>query len=421
MRILSRTYLFARPLAKRVLAPPVIVLLAGVHASFAQTRLSMQDAVSLALSCRPELRASLDRVESSTGLRQQAALRPNPRLILQSEDFHPSNFTFGRDSQSYVYGSQVFEARGKRGGRISVADQVIERNRAQVDRVRREIVFNVHQAYWEVEAAQMARELYAQDDGYFRQIVDYHQARFSEGKLAEVDLLRVRLERERVHAAAENANLEAQRAMLRLAREVASPTNESWTLVEDFQTLETPLNTPDQGDLIALRPEGRAALAVLAEARANIELQKANRRQDVQGLFGYKRNGPDNAMVAGLQINIPIFDRNQGAIAASEADARAAEQGVAALRNQIASEVALAEREYQMRRDQYLRTFQPLRNRATDISNISRAAYREGGLDLVRLLDAERLRVEAQISWANALLAYHESVAALEYAKGVER
>ena len=172
---------------------------------------------------------------------------------------------------------------------------------------------------------------------------------------------------------------------------------------------------------MSLRPEGRSALAALAEAQANINLQKANGRQDVQGLFGYKRNGPDNAMIAGLQINLPIFDRNRGAITGAEADARAAEATVAALRNQITSEVALAEREYQMRRDQYLKTFQPLRTRAIEISDISRAAYREGGLDLIRLLDAERLRVEAQISWANALLSYHQSVAALEYAEGVER
>jgi cobalt-zinc-cadmium efflux system outer membrane protein len=48
-----------------------------------------------------------------------------------------------------------------------------------------------------------------------------------------------------------------------------------------------------------------------------------------------------------------------------------------------------------MRRDQYLKTFQPLRNRAIEISDISRAAYREGGLDLIRLLDAERLRVRS--------------------------
>jgi len=420
MRVLTRTPMFVRPFAARC-----FILIAGgfpiAQVGSAQTSLSLRDAVALAVSRRPELRASLAKVESFGGLRQQAGLRPNPRLIFQSEDFHTSNFSFSQESQTYAYASQVFEAPGKRSGRIAVAGQAMERSKAQVDAVRREIVFNVGQAYWVAEGAQMLRDLYAQDDEYFRQTVEYHQARFKEGKLAEVDLLRVRLERERIHAAAENAKLDAQRSLLRLARELSSPANDKWILVENFQSLEIPSDQPPPGDLVSLRPEGRSALATLAEARANVELQKANRRQDVQGLFGYKRNGPDNAMIAGLQINLPVFDRNQGVIAASEADARVAEGNVAALRNQIVSEVTLARQEYQMRRDQYLQTFQPLRDRAVEISDISRAAYREGGLDLVRLLDAERLRIEAQISWINALLSYHQSVMALEYAEGIER
>jgi outer membrane protein, heavy metal efflux system len=419
MRVRTRIRPFVRPNAARfsiVIAGGLLITQLGS----AQTSLSLKDAIALAVSRRPELHASSAKVESSGGLRQQAALRPNPRLILQSEDFHPSNFSFTQQSQTYAYASQVFEARGKRSGRIAVADQAIERSKAQLDAVHREIVLNASQAYWDAEAAQMLRDLYAQDDDYFRQTVDYNQARFKEGKIAEVDLLRVRLERERIHAAAENANLEAQRSLLRLARELSSP-NDKWTLVENFRTLEIPPDQLPAGDLVALRPEGRSALATLAEARANVELQKANGRQDIQGLFGYKRNGPDNAMIAGVQINLPLFDRNQGAIAASEADARGAEDNVAVLRNQIVSEVTLARQEYQMRRDQYLQTFQPLLNRAIEISDISRAAYREGGLDLVRLLDAERLRIEAQISWVNALLSYHQNVAALEYAEGVER
>ena len=419
MSILTRTRLFARSCAARFSSAVVGGLLIAQAAS-AQTSLTVKDAIALALARRPELRASFDKVEASGGLRRQAALRPNPRLILQSEDIRTSNFTFGQDAQSYVYASQVFEAPGKRSGRIAVADQVVERSKAQLDSARRDIVLNVRLAYWQAEAAQRVRDLYAENDDYFQQTVNYHQARFNEGKLAEVNLVRVRLERERLHAATENANLEAQRAMLRLARQLSSPTDENWTLVDDFQILETPADL-GQGDLLTLRPEGRSALAALAEARAYVELQRANRRQDVQTLFGYKRNGPDNTMIAGLQINLPVSDRNQGAIAASEADARAAEENVAALRNQITSEIALARREYEMRRDQYLQTFQPLRNRAVEISDIARAAYREGGLDLVRLLDAERLRVEAQISWVNALANYHLSVAALEYAEGVER
>ena len=60
------------------------------------------------------------------------------------------------------------------------------------------------------------------------------------------------------------------------------------------------------------------------------------------------------------------------------------------------------------------------RDQAVEISNISRAAYNEGGLDLLRLLDAERVRIEAEVSWVQALESYHQSVVSLDYAEGVQ-
>jgi len=56
---------------------------------------------------------------------------------------------------------------------MAVADQIVERNKAQVDSVRRQIVLNVRQSYWEAEAAHMVRDFYAQTTDYFRQIIDY--------------------------------------------------------------------------------------------------------------------------------------------------------------------------------------------------------------------------------------------------------
>jgi hypothetical protein len=135
MRAFTRARTFAR-LSAGQLAMAIIANLLIVQAGSAQTSLTIKDAVSLALARRRELRASLEKVESSDGLRQQAALRPNPRLILQTEDIRTSHFTFGQDSQTYAYASQVFEAPGKRRGRVAVADQLIERSKAQSDGVR---------------------------------------------------------------------------------------------------------------------------------------------------------------------------------------------------------------------------------------------------------------------------------------------
>ena len=60
-------------------------------------------------------------------------------------------------------------------------------------------------------------------------------------------------------------------------------------------------------------------------------------------------------------------------------------------------------------------------SQAVEISEISRAAYQAGGLDLVRLLDAERARVDAELSYVRALESYHLSVVDLNYTEGMDQ
>jgi outer membrane protein, heavy metal efflux system len=125
--------------------------------------------------------------------------------------------------------------------------------------------------------------------------------------------------------------------------------------------------------------------------------------------------------VAGVQFDLPLFNRNQGAVAAAHAEEDAARESYQATRNRLAAELELANREYAMRREQYIQIFKPLREQAIEISDISRAAYQAGGLDLLRLLDAERARVDAELSYVRALVGFHLSVAALNYAEGVDQ
>jgi outer membrane protein, heavy metal efflux system len=386
----------------------------------AQTPLSLADAVSFALSHRAEIRAAADRTAAAEDQRRQAGLIPNPRIFLQSEDLRSSHFSFWQDSETFAYMGETLETSGRRAGRIATATQGLEGSRLRAEQVRLEIALRVRQTYWRALAAQFLARLYGEDGNYFRQIVAYHEARFHEGKLAEVDLLRVRLEGERVHAAEARAQLESERALLDLEREMASPDRTDWKLSEPFEALDAPAPAPPGADPVLLRVEGQAAHQAIAAARANLQLQKASGRPDLEALAGYKRNLGDDTGLVGLQWNLPIFDRNQGAVAAATAANRAAEEDYAAVRQQLAAQLSIAQREYDLDREQYLDTFKPLRDQAVQISDITRAAYNEGGLDLVRLLDAERVRIEAEVSWAEALESYHQSVVALEYAEGVQ-
>jgi cobalt-zinc-cadmium efflux system outer membrane protein len=386
----------------------------------AQTPLSLADAVSFALSHRPEIRAAIDRTSAAESMRKQARIIPNPRIFLQSEDLRGSHFNFWQDSETFAYAGETLETSGRRAGRIATASQELEGSRLQSEQVRLQIALRVRQAYWAAQADQFLARLYREDSSYFRQIISYHEARFHEGKLAEVDLLRVRLEGERVHAAEARAQLESEQAVLDLQREMASPDRTGWSLTESFEALDPPVPAQPGADPALLRVEGQAAHQAIAAARASLQLQKAIGRPDLEALAGYKRNQGDNTALVGLQWNLPIFDRNQGAVAAAAADTQAAEEDYAAVREQLSAQLSIAQREYDLDREQYLHIFKPLRDQAVEISDISRAAYNEGGLDLVRLLDAERVRIEAEVSWVQALENYHQSVVSLEYAEGVQ-
>ena len=159
-------------------------------------------------------------------------------------------------------------------------------------------------------------------------------------------------------------------------------------------------------------------------ARANLKLQQALAKPDVDILYGYKRTAGLNTWIAGAQVNLPFRNRNQGSIAAAEAEVRAAEAELAAVQAVVQSEIRAAETEVSDRRDQLLRLFGEdsgtgLRGKAGESSRIALAAYREGGSDLLRLLDAERIRIETQVLYYRTLTEYRQSVAALEAALGV--
>jgi len=198
----------------------VVMVLALSVSAGAQTQLTLDEAVRIALERRPELKAAEARVSAAQGLKSQAALLPNPRFIFQAENLRASNFDYGDDADSFAYFSQVIETSGRRGNRIAVGEANIGRSWLEEEQLRREIGFRVREAYWLALGVQFARELYEQNDRYFKQVVEYHEARLKEGKIAEVDVLRVRLQAEQIRAALDNARLDVDKAQLLLAREM---------------------------------------------------------------------------------------------------------------------------------------------------------------------------------------------------------
>ena len=390
----------------------------------AQVKLGLQDAVERALETRASLKAESERVAFAEGLRQQAGALPNPEVQFQNENLRPGQ-TYTRDVDTLAYVVQPLDVLGKRGRRVAAAAESLVRTQAEYEQARWQTIREVKLAYWDARGAQEARDVLRSMAGTFDRIVQYHNAQFSVGAIAEQDVLRVRLEGERLQVDVNLAALRAARANAALSRAMGESDLVDMALTEPIDARATAEATV--ADVLAQRPEMKVARAAVAEAQARARLQEALARPDLTVTYGYKRTqlaataSGINTSIAAVMVRVPLFDRNAGNRAAAAADARRQEQLLAAARAGVLADYRSAAQEYQMRRAEVIGMLLPLRQHASNIASIAQAAYTQVGGDLLRLLDAQRAGLDAELAWVEGMVDYQKSIVNLESAEGIAR
>jgi len=401
----------------------LLAALAMACCAAAQEPLTLEAAVERALASHPLLAEGRERVESARGQLRQAPLTFNPKLVLQAENYRAWGarpIQTSRETDDFAYLQQTFETAGKRGKRAELASRGLRAAELELAVLRRRVARDVSLAYWAALGAQKMQELLLESVRNFEKIVEYHEIRVREGAMAENDLLRVKLELGRIQLAANNAGLDAAKARIELFRAMGQTAFPEVRFAEALQLAEDRPLPADEEDALRRRPEMQLAQARLEQARGNLVLQRANASPNVDALFGYKRSMGEHTLIAGLQWDLPVLNRNQGNIQSAAADIKAAEANLAATEAIIRAEVKAAAAEYQARRQQLKELVGRLRSQADETARIAQSAYRLGGADLLRLLDAERLRIEIELVHYRAWMEYRQSMEVLAFALGVK-
>jgi outer membrane protein TolC len=222
------------------------------------------------------------------------------------------------------------------------------------------------------------------------------------------------------------ALIDVNRSRLELLREMGQ-TDFSEVVLTEPLALDSEIVPAGIDRTLAQRIEIKAARAALNQAVANARLQEVNARPDLNVTAGYKRTElPDttfgvNTAIVSLRITLPTTDKNQGNRIAADAEVRRQQELVAAVETEVRADYAEGLQEYEMRRSEFFNALQPLREHAANISKIAAAAYAEGGTDLLRLLDAERARLDAELAWARGMVEFRQSIVRLEAAEGVSQ
>jgi outer membrane protein TolC len=306
-----------------------------------------------------------------------------------------------------------------------MAEHNLEAARSEASAVERGAVYEVKAAYQRVANARLRLELLRENHNNLNQLVVLNEARVKEGYTAEGDLIKARLEAQRVEFQTRKANLEYERSRIELLRAMGSPSYEdgdfSFEVVEELTYQPVSLDLPSLRSSAMRLPQIQAAQSRVERAEYLLRLEQARVRPDITASVGYKRNGPDNALYAAVSAPLPFNNRNRAQIARAQAEVEVARAELQHAQNTVLAELAASRRSVELNQRQVESLRAEFLSLADESRSVSLAAYREGAVDLLVLLDAQRVRSQAQDLYFQALYDYQLAIHELERAAGIEQ
>jgi cobalt-zinc-cadmium efflux system outer membrane protein len=394
--------------------------------SQAGTRLSLEEAIRLALAHNRTLRAQRLAIDQAKADEITAALKPNPVFSSVNEDFpifNPHNFTLGnlRTNQEFTDSVTYTLERGdKRMKRVQVAQDSTDVVVKTVADNERQVRFQVVQDFINLLLAKSNLEFALADREEFARVVEINKQRLQAGDIAEGDYLKMTLQMLQFDQDVSAANLALLQGKAALRQLVGYE-----TVPEDFEAvgrLDRPHANLVQAELessaLLTRPDYLAAQSAVKLANDAVTLSLANRARDLTLESEYKRSGSTNGVGFGLSIEIPIHDRNQGEIAHSRAAARQAAEAAEAVRIGVLTDVRSGWAGYRTNEEVVSFYESGYLDQASQSREISRYAYQRGSASLLDLLDAERSYRGIQLAYRQALASLMMSLAQLNFAVG---
>jgi cobalt-zinc-cadmium efflux system outer membrane protein len=383
--------------------------------------IKLEDLEAMAVQRNPTLAQAELAIRAAEGRRRQAGLFPNPIAGYFLEEF-----AFRAPGETAEQGAFI-EQTIPLGGKLSKARRVFERERDQAvvlaEAQRLRVTNSIRVLYYETLGAQRLVELRDDLSQLAREAVEITKELYNVGQADRPDQLEIEIEAERAEIDFLRAQNDWTRSWQTLAAMVGNPTLAPARLAgspdEDLATLN---ETQLLDTLLQQSPDIRVARTGVERAQAVLASARAERIPDLflrGGLgYNYERFEPVSPSVAGQRkglegrlevgVNVPIFNRNQGGIAAAEAELAIAERELERLQLVLRSRFASGFREYRNAQQMVERYRTHVIPRAREAYRMYLVNFRQMAAAYPQVLIAQRTLFQVEVEYARALVQLRE-------------
>lgn len=388
----------------------VLFALLSYPANAQTDALTLSEALERA-GASPSIAVAEAEVDIARGNQRQAGLGPNPEISVEVENIAGTGVFRGLQStEATVTFGQRIELGGKEGARVDAA-----RAETRVAEIRAEIV--------RADLAQQVRERFAEAVASRQRVMLAGQAVARAEELSRVANLLVETGREPpLRALRAGASLGEAEAVL--VERIAEDEN-ARRLLAALWGGEAPPQAVDEGAAVVYdeslggRPQSVLAMqladAELNAAEAVIDRERSLRTPDLTLSGGVRRNEEANAhgFLVGASMSLPFGNRNQGAIEAAQASARAAEARRSQLLVEAARTIATSRATLAAAEERVATLENRTLPQAEEALRLADIGYRAGRFSLVELLDASEARDAALGALIDARLTRDRALASL--------
>jgi cobalt-zinc-cadmium efflux system outer membrane protein len=363
---------------------------------------TLDELTRLMMASNPQIREAANNVRVAQGRAIQAGLYPNPVVQAASPQLA------GNQTQNNVQLSQDYVTRNKIGLDSNAAWVAVRQAEAQLVRARFDALTVLRQRFYIGLVAQRRVEVLEKLVKIARDSRGISMKLLAAGQNARPDSIMLDIELDRAQVAWENAETYFETNKRQIAAAVGTPSVNLPRLAGEIEA-ELP-----KYDLIAVQRGviSRNSLVQIARmeiGRNEILLQRARVEPfpniNFQGGYQEQQPGafaPQNQGLYQVTFAVPLWNRNQGNIRAAEANISVALAHVGSVENELANDAAAAIGRFLSSQQQVDRYEEQMLPKAREVLRLVQQQYAIGEAEFLRLLQAQRQRMEVELDYVNA-------------------
>jgi len=378
---------------------------------------NLSKVLQLALVHHPQIQAAgLEHVARRAEV-QQAARIPNPELEVELENFGGSgSFSGFGGSETTVAVTQLIELGNKRELRTNEAIESLRVAASQFDAIRLEVFQDTSSRFYEAMAAQEELKVATEMLSSARRLEQVVNARVRAGRANILEQQRVSLISSRAKVNHDQTKLRHLNSLRALASVIGLPSTQLKSVTGNLFKVAPPLAESLLRAHLANTPQAQRAATEVARRQATLARVQSERISDLTLSAGtrFDQDSDDHAFVASVGLPIPVFNRNEDAIAAAQA--RLDQSTFERQAQDINLETLFTERYSALvsTAQQTLTLQKELIPAARENFKTSNRAYQRGSIDLVSLISSQQTVSELELESVRSAAQYQLARIALQ-------